>query len=136
MGPDLISTGIIHASRACAVLWRDGAANDNNEWRYLEVKEKEVIRCNSIHSTLVDGMIKGISPNTVFLEECPGYVLSLGRNQCCEEECDIVECEKLGITIERRETGGGAGLMVPDLISTGIIHASRACAVLWRDGAA
>jgi|LGVF01.1.fsa_nt_gb lipoate-protein ligase A len=92
----------------------------NNKWRYLEVKEKEVIRCNSIHSTLVDGMIKGVSPNTVFLEECPGSVLSLGRNQCCEEECDIAECEKLGITIERRETGGGAGLMVPGSTSWGI----------------
>jgi lipoate-protein ligase A len=92
----------------------------NNKWRYLEVKEKEVIRCNSIHSTLVDGMVKGVSPNTVFLEECPGSVLSLGRNQCCEEECDIAECEKLGITIERRETGGGAGLMVPGATSWGI----------------
>jgi len=99
--------------------------NNNNEWRYLEVREKEVVRCNSIHSTLVDGMVKGISPNTVFLEECPGYVLSLGRNQCCEEECDIVECEKLGITVERRETGGGAGLMVPGSTSWGICMDKR-----------
>jgi lipoate-protein ligase A len=99
---------------------RDEGNRMAEEWRYLEVKEKEVVRCNSIHSTLLDGMVAGLSPNTVFLEECPGHVLSLGKNQCCEEECDIVECERLGITLERRETGGGAGLMVPGATSWGI----------------
>ncbi len=58
----------------------------------------------------------------MFLEECPGYALSLGRNQCCEEECDIAECERRGITLEIRETGGGAGLMVPGATSRGHLH--------------
>ncbi|MEA3281076.1 MAG: hypothetical protein U9Q68_00705 [Euryarchaeota archaeon] len=52
-------------------------------------------------------MAEGVIPNTVFLEECPGYVLSLGRNQCGAEECDIAECERLGIILE--EGGPVAG---------------------------
>lgn len=62
----------------------------------------------------------GISPNTVFLEECPGYVLSLGRNQCPEEEISIEACRTLNIHIERRDTGGGAGLMLPGSTSWGV----------------
>ena len=58
----------------------------------------------------------------MFPEECPGYVLSLGRNQCCEEVCGIAECERLEITLEIRETGGGAGLMVPGATSRGHLH--------------
>ncbi|HEX55128.1 MAG: hypothetical protein DRO94_03230 [Candidatus Altiarchaeales archaeon] len=90
------------------------------EFRYLEVREDEVYKCNAIHSTLLDGVNEGISPNTVFLEECPSYVLSLGRNQCAEEECNLEECRKLGIKIERRETGGGAGFMIPGNTAWGV----------------
>jgi lipoate-protein ligase A len=89
-------------------------------WRYLEVKEKEVPRCNSIHAVLAKGINLGVSPNTVFLEECPDYVLSLGRNQCPEEEISIEACRNLGVIIERRDTGGGAGLMVPGSTSWGV----------------
>ena len=89
-------------------------------WRYLEVKEDEVFKCNAIHSTLLDGMNKGVSPNTVFLEECPSNVLSLGRNQCAEEECDLDACNRLGVKLERRETGGGAGFMVPGNTAWGV----------------
>ncbi|HIE34285.1 MAG TPA: hypothetical protein EYP86_04025 [Candidatus Altiarchaeales archaeon] len=90
------------------------------KWRYLEVREDEVFKCNAIHPTLLEGVNEGISPNTVFLEECPAYVLSLGRNQCAEEECNLEECNKLGIKIERRETGGGAGFMIPGNTAWGI----------------
>lgn len=89
-------------------------------WRYLEVKESAVPRCNAIHATLARGIDEGISPNTVFLEECPGYVISLGRNQCPEEEISITACKKLNVTIERRDTGGGAGLMLPGSTSWGV----------------
>jgi lipoate-protein ligase A len=89
-------------------------------WRYLEVKECEVPRCNAIHAVLARGINQGITPNTVFLEECPGYVLSLGRNQCPEEEIDIKACRTLNVKIERRDTGGGAGLMVPGSTSWGV----------------
>jgi len=89
-------------------------------WRYLEVKEDEVFKCNAIHSTLLDGMNQGISPNTVFLEECPANVLSLGRNQCAEEECELDACNRLGVKLERRETGGGAGFMVPGNTAWGV----------------
>ncbi len=90
------------------------------KWRYLEVKEKEVPRCNAIHAVLARGVDLGISPNTVFAEECPDYVLSLGRNQCPEEEIDLEACRTLGVKIERRDTGGGAGLMVPGSTSWGV----------------
>lgn len=89
-------------------------------WRYLEVKESEVPRCNAIHAVLARGIDEGISPNTVFLEECPGYVLSLGRNQCPEEEISIKACRELNVAIERRDTGGGAGLMLPGSTSWGV----------------
>ena len=89
-------------------------------WRYLEVKESAVPRCNAIHATLARGIDKGISPDTVFLEECPGFVISLGRNQCPEEEISIKACKKLNVTIERRDTGGGAGLMLPGSTSWGV----------------
>lgn len=89
-------------------------------WRYLEVKEDEVFKCNAIHSTLLDGMNKGFSPNTVFLEECPSTVLSFGRNQCAEEECDLDACNRLGVKLERRETGGGAGFMVAGNTAWGV----------------
>lgn len=62
----------------------------------------------------------GISPHTVFLEECPDYVLSLGRNQCPEEEISIEACKTLHVKIERRDTGGGAGLMLPGSTSWGV----------------
>ncbi|MBU7029080.1 MAG: hypothetical protein HXS48_19250 [Theionarchaea archaeon] len=90
------------------------------KWRYLEVKETEVSRCNSIHAVLAKGVDMGISPNTVFLEECPSYVLSLGRNQCPEEEISIEACKNLNVAIERRDTGGGAGLMLPGSTSWGV----------------
>ncbi|MBU6996819.1 MAG: lipoate--protein ligase family protein [Theionarchaea archaeon] len=89
-------------------------------WRYLEVREREVPRCNAIHAVLAKGINQGITPNTVFLEECPGYVLSLGRNQCPEEEISIDACRALNVKIERRDTGGGAGLMVPGSTSWGV----------------
>ncbi|MGD2247624.1 MAG: biotin/lipoate A/B protein ligase family protein [Candidatus Methanofastidiosia archaeon] len=89
-------------------------------WRYLEVKEKEVPRCNAIHAVLAKGINQGVTPNTVFLEECPDYVLSLGRNQCPEEEISIKACRTLGVKIERRDTGGGAGLMLPGSTSWGV----------------
>jgi len=89
-------------------------------WRYLEVKEDEVFKCNAIHSTLLDAMNQGVSPNTVFLEECPTRVLSLGRNQCAEEECDLDACGRLGVKLERRETGGGAGFMIPGNTAWGV----------------
>jgi lipoate-protein ligase A len=89
-------------------------------WRYLEVKEKEVPRCNAIHAVLTRGTDMGISPPTVFLEECPDYVLSLGRNQCPEEEISIEACKTLNVHIERRDTGGGAGLMIPGSTSWGV----------------
>lgn len=95
-------------------------------WRYLEVKEKEVPRCNAIHAVLAKGINQGVTPDTVFLEECPDYVLSLGRNQCPEEEISIKACKNLGVTIERRDTGGGAGLMVPGSTSWGVcVHMSH-----------
>ncbi len=90
------------------------------KWRYLEVKETEVPRCNAIHAVLAKGINMGISPNTLFLEECPGYVLSLGRNQCPEEEISLEACKALNVTVERRDTGGGAGLMVPGSTSWGV----------------
>ncbi len=34
----------------------------------VEVKEKEVVRCNSIHSKLVDGMVKGVSSNIILTD--------------------------------------------------------------------
>jgi len=89
-------------------------------WRYLEVKEDEVFKCNAVHSTLLDGVNEGITPNTVFLEECPTRVFSLGRNQCAEEECNLDVCNRLGIKLERRETGGGAGFMVPGNTAWGV----------------
>jgi len=89
-------------------------------WRYLEVRETEVPKCNAIHAVLARGINEGISPNTVFLEECPGYVLSLGRNQCPEEEIDIKACRRLNVAVERRDTGGGAGLMIPGSTSWGV----------------
>jgi lipoate-protein ligase A len=90
------------------------------KWRYLEVKEAEVPKCNAIHAVLARGITQGISPSTVFLEECPGYVLSLGRNQCPEEEISIAACRTLNVHIERRDTGGGAGLMLPGSTSWGV----------------
>jgi lipoate-protein ligase A len=90
------------------------------KWRYLEVRESEVPKCNAIHAVLARGVDTGISPNTVFLEECPDYVLSLGRNQCPEEEISIEACRNLNVKIERRDTGGGAGLMVPGSTSWGV----------------
>ncbi|MBU7014243.1 MAG: hypothetical protein HXS52_09910 [Theionarchaea archaeon] len=89
-------------------------------WRYLEVRERDVPRCNAIHAVLAKGINQGITPNTVFLEECPDYVLSLGRNQCPEEEIHIEACRALNVKIERRDTGGGAGLMVPGSTSWGV----------------
>jgi lipoate-protein ligase A len=90
------------------------------KWRYLEVRESEVPKCNAIHAVLARGVDAGISPNTIFLEECPDYVLSLGRNQCPEEEINIEACKNLNVKIERRDTGGGAGLMVPGSTSWGV----------------
>ncbi|MBU7018167.1 MAG: hypothetical protein HXS44_11715 [Theionarchaea archaeon] len=90
------------------------------KWRYLEVKEREVPRCNSLHAVLAKGVNLGISPNTVFLEECPDFVLSLGRNQCPEEEISVEACRTLNVHIERRDTGGGAGLMLPGSTSWGV----------------
>ena len=89
-------------------------------WRYLEVKETHVPRCNAIHAVLAEGVNNGISPDTVFLEECPDYVISLGRNQCPEEEISIEACKKLKVQIERRDTGGGTGLMLPGSTSWGV----------------
>lgn len=78
------------------------------KWRLLDTGKLTAADNIALDETLLESRAKGMSPDTVrFLQFDPQAVL-VGFNQCVEQEIRIEYCEREGIDINRRITGGGA----------------------------
>lgn len=68
----------------------------------------------------------GRTPDTVRLHRYPACVL-LGRGQAVEAAADVDHCNRQGIDIARRVTGGGAVFMSPRMLAWDAVVDRRTC---------
>jgi len=68
----------------------------------------------AVDETLAQRAGRGDTPPTLRLYTYAPHAALVGRFQNLEHEVDVAACERLGIALGRRPTGGGAILMGPD----------------------
>lgn len=71
-------------------------------------------------ATLADRHAHGLTGDIMRLHRYVPSVL-IGHGQCCETAVDAAFCHERGIEIARRVTGGGAVLMMPDMLAWDIV---------------
>ena len=78
------------------------------EWRLLDTGRRSAAENMALDDVILERRARGLIPNTVrFLQFDPPAVL-VGYHQAVEHEVRIEFCQKRGIEINRRLTGGGA----------------------------
>ncbi len=76
------------------------------KWRFIDTGHRDGYTNMAVDEALLAACLKGIAPPTVrFYGWCPATV-SLGCFQKLEKEIDVEACERLGLGIVRRPTGG------------------------------
>lgn len=78
----------------------------SSSWRVLISKETDPMWNIALDEALLRGVIDNSSPNTVRIWRCSKSVI-MGRSQDVRAEVDLELCNKLGIPIIRRCSGGG-----------------------------
>jgi len=80
----------------------------NNKWRFIDTGVRTAAENMALDDAILEAHSKGLIPNTLrFLQFSPNAVL-VGYHQSVDKEIRVDFCEKRGIEINRRITGGGA----------------------------
>lgn len=80
----------------------------NNEWRLIPLEKNSAAMNMALDEACAHEVARGnVSPTIRFYRWKPSAV-SIGYFQSLEQEVDVKECERQGVDIVRRRTGGGA----------------------------
>jgi len=78
------------------------------EWRIIESGKNPASWNMSVDSAVVESVSKGLCPPTLRLYGWEPSAISIGYFQKLFDEVDVKKCEKSGVDVVRRITGGGA----------------------------
>jgi lipoyltransferase/lipoate-protein ligase len=76
-------------------------------WRLLPIQNNNAAMNMAIDETILNARISGKVPNTLRFYRWQPSALSFGKNQVPESEIYLDTCERLGIDVVRRISGGG-----------------------------
>jgi len=76
-------------------------------WRLLRLKACDAFTNMAVDEAIVTARIEGLVPNTLRLYRWSPSAVSVGRFQDVSNEVQVENCQRLGIDIVRRITGGG-----------------------------
>jgi lipoate-protein ligase A len=77
-------------------------------WRLLKLETYDAAINMAIDETILRSRIRGRAPNTVRFYRWSPSAVSIGRFQDVHNEVNLENCEKYGVDVVRRITGGGA----------------------------
>jgi len=78
------------------------------EWRVMGLDINDAYMNMAVDEAICRLRSQGRSPNTIRLYRWKPSAVSIGYFQILEQEADVDACERLGVDIVRRMTGGGA----------------------------
>ena len=78
------------------------------KWRLINLETHDAFSNMAIDEAILNARIRDEVPNTVRFYRWKPSTVSIGKNQSVHAETNVKECEKHGIDIVRRITGGGA----------------------------
>ncbi|MBC8525968.1 MAG: lipoate--protein ligase family protein [Candidatus Cloacimonetes bacterium] len=87
----------------------------NNSWRFINSGKMSPAENMAIDEAILQGVSKGISPQTVRVYDWNPPTISFGFHQNIEKQIDIDRVKKYGFGIVRRPTGGRAVLHYDEL---------------------
>ncbi|HJX23988.1 MAG TPA: lipoate--protein ligase family protein, partial [Candidatus Bathyarchaeia archaeon] len=94
-------------------------------WRLIDIGPCDAARNMALDDVLLESRSKELVPNTFrFLQFNPSAVL-VGYHQSVENEVRVEYCNRKGLEINRRLTGGGAILFDPTSLGWEIIASKR-----------
>jgi lipoate-protein ligase A len=76
-------------------------------WRLLKFETYNAYMNMAIDEALLEARIRGLAPNTVRFYRWNPSAVSIGRFQKVENEVYLENCQKYGVDVVRRITGGG-----------------------------
>lgn len=79
-----------------------------SEWRLIKLETWDAAMNMAIDEAILNARIRGEAPNTVRLYKWRPSAVSIGRHQSLSREVDLSACKKLGVSVVRRISGGGA----------------------------
>ena len=77
-------------------------------WRIMGLDVNDAYRNRAVDEAICRLRSKGRSPNTIRFYRWKPSAVSIGYFQLVDQEVNLLECEKLGVDVIRRMTGGGA----------------------------
>jgi len=92
-----------------------------NEWRLIDTGVRNAAENMALDQAIFDARVEGIVPNTLrFMQFSPSAVL-IGHHQTVAQEARVDWCERNGVDINRRLTGGGAIYFDPTQIGWEVV---------------
>ena len=79
-----------------------------NPWRLLKLEVNDAFTNMAIDEAIMKARIEGTVPNTLRFYQWKPSAVTIGRFQNISQEVHIENCEKHGVDVVRRITGGGA----------------------------
>jgi len=76
-------------------------------WRRLKLEVNDAFTNMAIDEAIVTARIEGLAPNTLRFYQWKPSAVSVGRFQTVSNEVHVENCQRLGVDIVRRITGGG-----------------------------
>jgi lipoate-protein ligase A len=77
-------------------------------WRLIDLREADAYTQMAMDEAVLRARSEGRAPNTIRLYRWRPSAVSIGYFQSPEEEVDLEACQRLGVDVVRRLTGGGA----------------------------
>ncbi|HVP41338.1 MAG TPA: biotin/lipoate A/B protein ligase family protein [Candidatus Krumholzibacteriaceae bacterium] len=77
-------------------------------WRLLKLETYDAATNMAIDETILRSRIRGKAPNTIRFYRWTPSAVSIGKFQNVHNEVNLENCEKYGVDVVRRITGGGA----------------------------
>ena len=77
-------------------------------WRLINLATHDAFSNMAIDEAILNARLRNEVPNTLRFYRWKPSTVSIGKNQSISTEANIYECEKAGVDIVRRITGGGA----------------------------
>ncbi|MGB9756187.1 MAG: lipoate--protein ligase family protein [Candidatus Bathyarchaeales archaeon] len=78
-----------------------------NSWRLIKLETHDAYTNMAIDEAILTARIRNLAPNTIRFYRWKPSAVSIGKFQNIRNEVNIENCEKYGVDIVRRITGGG-----------------------------
>jgi len=101
--------------------------------RVLRLTDVPPVRSQALFLALGHNFRPGESPDTILLVTPGQTYVSVGYHQELEREVDTEACRELGLTVVRREPGGGAVLLDSGQVFTNWVFAPRQLPAMLED---